>query len=717
MTAAVETPLNEYTANGATTVFAYTFTVLAISEIALYVDDVLISSGFTISGVGNVGGGSITFTTAPTNLSNIKITRAMPASRATDYQNSGDFLANTVNSDFDRLWYYIQQINLGLSRRPYLPLGHDEVTIDALSEGSLLQVVDTTRLKMTSLATLSENDEIYLFAGSLTKNYDILAEALADPIAALPIGGVCLIAEYALGKGYIHGIYDKVTKNTGVHDGFIYHSDDGSAGGSVFQLKLRVPEDAIYCKLAGVYADGSTDDITAWTRLITYYKSTGIPIIGHKGTSVISDTIEYDTTGDGYVKGLKLIGHGSLVSFFKNTNSSGGPAILLTSGASVNDFQFGGEMRGFGFVEDGSGANSHGIEYRGTWKQKFTDLDFQALNGAGIKATNSQSDSDSSAFVEFDGITAYDCAGAGFTSASSTGGLALHKFKNIDFQNCNGASGNFIIDGMIQYEIDNWTVIGNPSGAGYNANQLGFVFSATNNTPQAGRVGIGELGNSLLKGMVINACAGLVLGDFRIVKRTGENVLTTGIEVADGSSTAVGLTINPIVVSFDDATPNATLFKLGTGIGPDTIIRRPTLNSFASGNIYCSFNSGAEDKGAVIYDSNGGILCGDKLTRVRQTSGTPGTFDIDLLDGNYVQFIFTTAGSYTINPPSSGAADGARFVLGILNASGGSITVTLASGLNAGNYTDPGSGLYTQTEYYYDSASSVWRPMEWTTPA
>ena len=110
MTVAVQTPLNEYTANGATTVFAYTFEVPTEDDLTVYVDGVEQTSGFTVSGVGDGSGGAVTFTTAPADQSVVLLLRGMSAKRDTDYQNSGDFRADTVNDDFDNLWLFQQQL-------------------------------------------------------------------------------------------------------------------------------------------------------------------------------------------------------------------------------------------------------------------------------------------------------------------------------------------------------------------------------------------------------------------------------------------------------------------------------------------------------------------------------------------------------------------------------------------------------------------------------
>ena len=95
MTVASETPKNQYTAGGSTTVFAYTFRIEDESELTVYEDETEVTSGFTVSGVGVNGGGSVTYSTAPTNGTVITLLRKMPTTRVIDYQNRRGFFGLT----------------------------------------------------------------------------------------------------------------------------------------------------------------------------------------------------------------------------------------------------------------------------------------------------------------------------------------------------------------------------------------------------------------------------------------------------------------------------------------------------------------------------------------------------------------------------------------------------------------------------------------------
>ncbi|MEE1968017.1 phage tail fiber protein [Klebsiella michiganensis] len=112
-----QTPYNIYTANGLSTVFAYEFYLISASDIQVTINGNEVTSGYTVSGVGNTGGGEVTFLTAPANGATVIFERVTPTYRLTDYQDNGDLLADTVNKDFDRLWMAIQRafIYLGVA--------------------------------------------------------------------------------------------------------------------------------------------------------------------------------------------------------------------------------------------------------------------------------------------------------------------------------------------------------------------------------------------------------------------------------------------------------------------------------------------------------------------------------------------------------------------------------------------------------------------------
>jgi hypothetical protein len=128
VTVAQQTPYSRYAGNGVTTVFPYTFKILDEEDLTVYVDGEIqtLNVNYSVSGVGDAGGGEITFLTgAPASPLSVSIIRLMVVERSTDYQLQGDFNSNTVNPDFDRPVMLLQDVHTQLNRSIRLPV--DEV--------------------------------------------------------------------------------------------------------------------------------------------------------------------------------------------------------------------------------------------------------------------------------------------------------------------------------------------------------------------------------------------------------------------------------------------------------------------------------------------------------------------------------------------------------------------------------------------------------------
>lgn len=118
MTVANTTALNQYTATSGQTVFPYTFEIFDKDDVVVLQNTTTLAEGtnYTVSGVGNNTGGNITLLVGATAGDTITVYREMPLQRTTDYQTSGDFLAQEVNDDFDRLWLAVQQNSTSFDR-------------------------------------------------------------------------------------------------------------------------------------------------------------------------------------------------------------------------------------------------------------------------------------------------------------------------------------------------------------------------------------------------------------------------------------------------------------------------------------------------------------------------------------------------------------------------------------------------------------------------
>lgn len=96
--------------------YAFTFEILANTDIAVYEDDSLLTLTTDYSVTINANGtGSITLVSSPTG-SQIAIIGNRTIQRTTDFVTGGDFFANTVNDELDQQTIFAQQNAEGLAR-------------------------------------------------------------------------------------------------------------------------------------------------------------------------------------------------------------------------------------------------------------------------------------------------------------------------------------------------------------------------------------------------------------------------------------------------------------------------------------------------------------------------------------------------------------------------------------------------------------------------
>jgi len=100
-------PEKRYAANGVSLSYTIPFLLIEAGDLDVFLNGTEITTGFTITGVGDPSS-TITFSVAP--LGDLYLVLNVPFQRLVDYQENGDFLASTVNRDFDRIWQALKQL-------------------------------------------------------------------------------------------------------------------------------------------------------------------------------------------------------------------------------------------------------------------------------------------------------------------------------------------------------------------------------------------------------------------------------------------------------------------------------------------------------------------------------------------------------------------------------------------------------------------------------
>ncbi|MFU1927496.1 tail fiber domain-containing protein [Bordetella hinzii] len=111
----------EAVGNGITVSFPFDFLCLESRDLRVSVSGMELSpSQYTVGGLGQMQGGTVTFYSPPAAGAPILMELDVVVARAIDYQDYGDLFATTVNFDFDRLWLAIKGVFTSLRRALFL---------------------------------------------------------------------------------------------------------------------------------------------------------------------------------------------------------------------------------------------------------------------------------------------------------------------------------------------------------------------------------------------------------------------------------------------------------------------------------------------------------------------------------------------------------------------------------------------------------------------
>ncbi|MEQ1173662.1 hypothetical protein ABLU22_01345 [Acinetobacter lwoffii] len=103
-----QTPYIEHTGNGVTTSFALKFQCESKDHLIVLVDEIEPPIA-----TWSLTGGNVVFTTAPAAGKKITIQRNTPFNRTAEYQSfNNSFRPQTVNIDFDRIWWKLQELGI-----------------------------------------------------------------------------------------------------------------------------------------------------------------------------------------------------------------------------------------------------------------------------------------------------------------------------------------------------------------------------------------------------------------------------------------------------------------------------------------------------------------------------------------------------------------------------------------------------------------------------
>ena len=383
MTVPVQIPFNQYIANGVTTEFPFTFLATSETHLKVFLGTVQQTTGFTVTGVGDDSGGSVSFTSPPLSTDLVTIRRNIPLGRTLfDYQNSGDFSADVVDLDFDTIWQAIQQISSDFNDRVLkfpetVDLSSIDNTLPAPQDGRVLTWSNGSLIN----AAITDTSSQISFLNTIPK---VDTKALALASMGLDDGqGLLIMGESAVGDG----------------GGGAYVYDASSAlvanGGTILALDtlpgrlIHAGITPVTAKMFGALGNGIANDTAAMLAFFTYcIVNEKEGYIGKGDYLIDRGVLVFDNN---HVK--KTWPHiktaGNFAVTFKDASGVNAPFITISNGTAYSiagQYWIGGELGGITFDQNGhsTAANQHGISLMGIWGCKFGWLRGEDLGGSTV---------------------------------------------------------------------------------------------------------------------------------------------------------------------------------------------------------------------------------------------------------------------------------------------------------------------------------------------
>ena len=186
MTVSTDSNRIQHTGNGIVSSFAYDFVVLDQNHMKVYFNDTLQNSGYTVTGVGNQGGGTVDFSAPVTDGVTITLVRVVPLVQLTDYTDYTKFPAQSHERALDFLTFISQQIEEESLRSLRIPIsdlpGSDLIIPGKVSRsGAVLAFDEVTGdpipgPNIASVGTVADNMENINTVAGNTANINTVAE-------------------------------------------------------------------------------------------------------------------------------------------------------------------------------------------------------------------------------------------------------------------------------------------------------------------------------------------------------------------------------------------------------------------------------------------------------------------------------------------------------------------------------------------------------------
>jgi len=343
MTITVLAARNELTANAGQTIFNYTFKIFSITDLNVYItpagqaanDSTDLTTAYTVLGVGDEDGGTITLTVGANLNDLVTIVSNIPSSRTTDYQNNGDFRPDVVNDDFDRVVSLVKKTEDLTNRTLVLPQsqqGPKPLSLPNPESGKVMSwKTDLSGMENKNISELSSG---LISSDKITYSFDDLAEAIVSTDASLIFNGSSFRVDdrnAGAGGGAIWNVVSlsSVTVSTGAPTiGNIVASTGFSSGSGALAFSLQL-EGTMSAKTIGAKAaDNSFDNGPVMILAHELNSNNEVKIAFPKSIFFFATTVPFFRSDTWF---------GGFASVTKGWGTDGGATQFVWNGAAGGD--------------------------------------------------------------------------------------------------------------------------------------------------------------------------------------------------------------------------------------------------------------------------------------------------------------------------------------------------------------------------------------------
>ena len=545
MSVTLQVPYRKYIAAAAASVFATSFRVIVATDLIVKVNGSVVTSGFTLSGLDSPAGVDVTFTTPMTGGEVIELQRSVSLTRATDYQQLGDFLSPVVNADFDRIVMMLQD--------------QDYLT------GQFVQLPDgDATAPMVLPAASSRLDRLFAFnatTGALEMSPFTVSQVLAAVGAAYAAGSTADAVAFSYAVNYAVGTigWSAARSNFGIDVSQAPYNADNTGATSCH---------------AAIAA--------AWAAF------PGVPLRFPRGTYRIDSTVTLHTSAFNYNgvfgPGAKIFGDGVGVTIFDN-RVSGGAMFDIDSDTGDAHASFkaplGIALEGFTVKTGGSPTTSTAIKLRTAYMASIRQLHIAGMSAHGIEVVCTVGDNDGSNMVNIEQVRIDACAGWGIKSDAASGHneTSYVAMRQVSINGCGTASASATppSGGMI------W------KGQVVTAQQCSFVTCENVGLFIPGQAGLGQVvdmvnvtfENNKKRGFYSTGVQGLRGKLLQFYNNDGYTA-TNAFEVDGASYTVRNVELDGVIVRATSGNNAYTAFKIsgGNAVLESCRVRRVTWDNF-----------------------------------------------------------------------------------------------------------------------------------------